>query len=88
MIMGLQIRAARGALNWSVSELSKVSGVPTATIVRYEAADGVPVGRKGHLDTLKSVLEKCGIEFVGTPEDGPGIRVRRLEQSPQEWPDL
>ena len=29
------------------------------------------------LDKIKAALESAGIEFIGTPEDGPGIRLRR-----------
>lgn len=74
-ITGLQIRAARGALNWSVRQLSEKTGVDTATIVRYEAEPGVPVARKGGLVKIVNVFEAVGIEFIGRPDDGPGIRV-------------
>jgi len=75
-ITGMQIRAARGALNWSINDLSKNAGVPTATLVRYETSDGIPRSRKGHLETVLRTLVSAGIEFIGTPEDGPGIRLR------------
>jgi hypothetical protein len=26
---------------------------------------------------IQKALEAAGIEFIGTPEDGPGIRLRR-----------
>ena len=74
-ITGHQIRAARGALNWSVSDLSEKSGVGTATIVRYESSQDVPIARKGNLGKLRRVLEAAGIEFIGTPDDAPGIRI-------------
>ena len=76
-ITGTQIRAARGALNWSVRDLSERSSVPTATLVRYEMNEGVPISRKGHLDTIIAALEAAGIEFIGTPDDAPGIRLHR-----------
>lgn len=72
---GQQIRAARGALNWSVKKLADVTGVGTATIVRYEQASGVPKTRKNNLKRIKQALETAGIEFIGTPGDGPGIRI-------------
>ena len=75
-VTSMQIRAARGALNWSIQDLSTNAGVPTATLVRYEASNGVPKSRKGHLETVVATLESAGIEFIGTPEDGPGIRLR------------
>ena len=45
------------------------------TIKRYEASSGVPKSRKGHLELLKSFFEARGIEFVGAPDAGPGIRI-------------
>ena len=74
-ITGIQLRAARGALGWSVSQLAKLTGVGTATIVRYEMEAGVPPSRKGNLTAIKTALESAGIEFIGTPTDRPGIRI-------------
>lgn len=81
-ITGSQIRAARGALNWSVKELADLSGVGTATIVRYETFSGVPKSRKDNLIFIRQVLEAAGIEFIGTPEDGPGVRIRSTRPTP------
>lgn len=75
MITAEQLRAARSALGWSVVELSARSGVGTATIKRYEAVQGLPKSRKDNLGLLKLALEAAGIEFVGTPDDAPGIRI-------------
>lgn len=72
-ITGKQIRAARGALNWSVHHLAEVSGVAVSTIKRYELNDETPPSRKGHLDTIRSVMEKAGIEFIGA--DAPPRRI-------------
>ena len=77
---GLQLRAARGALGLSVRELSERTGVGTATIVRYENEESVPRSRKGHLATLERFFEAAGIEFIGTPEEGPGIRLWSVGQ--------
>ena len=74
-ITGQQIRAARGALNWSVQDLSAATGVGTATIVRYEAAEhAIPKSRKNNLETIRTAFEAAGLQFIGTPDDGPGIR--------------
>ena len=72
-IIGAQIRAARGALNWSVKDLAERTGVGTATIVRYEMAEGVPPTRKGNLDLIRRALEAAGIEFTGSAQGAPGI---------------
>ena len=54
-----------------------MSGVGVRTIKRLEVADGVPQSHSSTLIALKSALEAAGIEFIGTPEDRPGIRVVR-----------
>ena len=74
-ITGYQIRAARGALNWSVGDLAERCGVGTATIVRYETSVGVPATRMGNLKKIQRALEAAGIEFIGSPDDAPGIRI-------------
>jgi transcriptional regulator with XRE-family HTH domain len=82
MLTGLQIRSARGALRWSSEELASRSGVASRTIKRLEQADGVPPARAATLMDIQAALEAAGIEFIGTPNDGPGIRFRptRLPQ--------
>ena len=75
-ITGQQVRAARGALNWSVQRLAEASGVGSATIVRYEQFAGIPKSRKGNIYIIRQTLETAGIEFIGSPDDGPGIRIR------------
>jgi transcriptional regulator with XRE-family HTH domain len=76
MIVGMQIRAARAALRWSIEELVEKSGVTRRTIQRIESYDWVPPSHTLTIYNIQSTLEAAGIEFVGTPEDGPGIRVR------------
>lgn len=76
MLTGVQIRMARNALRWSVRELANNSDVSTSTITRAETGDGVPTTTRANLLALKSALEAAGIEFIGTPDDGPGIRIR------------
>jgi DNA-binding transcriptional regulator YiaG len=76
MITGGQIRAARATLRWSVQELAHNAGVSTQTIKRFEVVEGIPPSRTQTLLDVKSALEAGGIEFIGTPEDGPGIRLR------------
>ena len=77
MLTGLQIRAARAALGWSATALAEEAGVAMKTIARFEQVDGVPPSRSATLARIQRVLEAAGVEFIGTPEDGPGIRLRR-----------
>jgi transcriptional regulator with XRE-family HTH domain len=76
MITGGQIRSARATLRWSVHQLAERAGVSIQTIKRFEATEGVPRSRTQTLLEIKAALETAGIEFIGTPEDGPGIRAR------------
>ena len=46
------------------------------TIARLEHVDGLPPSRSSTLLEFQKALEAAGIEFIGTPEDGPGIRMR------------
>ena len=75
MLCGVQIRAARGALHWSADDLAVQSGVASRTIVRLEQHDGLPPSRSSTLMDLRRAFEAAGIEFIGGPDDAPGIRV-------------
>jgi len=76
MISGLHIRAARALLRWSSGDLAEASEVGIATIKRYELTDGVPSGNTHTLGAIQAALEAAGIEFIGTAEDGPGVRLK------------
>lgn len=79
MITGTQIRAARFALRMSAQQLANASGVSLPTIQRFEKTDGIPPSRSSTLADVQKALEAAGIEFIGTPEDGPGIRLHRRD---------
>jgi transcriptional regulator with XRE-family HTH domain len=76
MLSGVQIRAGRAALRWSIEELADRSGVASRTIIRLEQVDGVPPSRSSSLQNIQAALEAAGVEFIGTPADRPGIRLR------------
>lgn len=77
MITGMQIRAARFALRISAQKLAELAGVSLPTVQRFEQHDGIPPSRSSTLLDVQKALEGAGIEFIGSPEDGPGIRLRR-----------
>jgi transcriptional regulator with XRE-family HTH domain len=58
----------------TATELAEKSGVAYTTIVRIESSEGVPSGQVKTLDSVQRTLEKAGIEFIGTPESGAGVR--------------
>jgi hypothetical protein len=74
MITSDQIRAARAILRWTADTLALASRVGVATIRRMEADEGVPSSNARNLEVIRKTLEEAGIEFIGTPEDRPGVR--------------
>ena len=66
---------ARAALRWSVSELSEQSRVSISTIKRMELEGELTKVTEANALAVLNTLENAGIEFIGTPEDRPGIRI-------------
>ncbi|MFZ4119822.1 MAG: hypothetical protein ACOYKP_09120 [Polynucleobacter sp.] len=54
--------------------MSDKSGVGFSSMQRLESADGVPGAQFKTLEAIKEAFEKAGIEFIGTPESGAGVR--------------
>jgi transcriptional regulator with XRE-family HTH domain len=77
MLTGQQIRAARALLGWSAAQTAEKASATRQTIQRLEQHEGVPPSRSQTLIDLKRAFETAGIEFVGTPEEGPGVRLWR-----------
>ena len=76
MITGSQIRAARGLLGWSGAELAERSGTNRFTIQRLEQSNGIPPSRTQTLIDIKSAFEDAGLEFIGTPDKGAGVKFK------------
>ena len=74
MITSGQIKAARALVGMTATKLAELSGVAYTTVVRMESSDGIPSGQVKTLDAVQRVLEDAGIEFIGTPESGAGVR--------------
>ena len=75
MICGAQIRAARALLGWSAEVLAARVSVTRQTILRLEQHDGVPPSRSQTLDDIQKTFEAAGVEFIGSPDDRPGVRL-------------
>ena len=76
MISGAQIRAARGLLGISGTELAKLAGVDWSTVQRFESVDGLSTSRSGTLERIKETLEAAGIVFLGDPNLSPGVQLK------------
>ena len=71
-----QVRAARSFLGWSIPELSAAAGVSVRTIKYFESEQKELSTKEATVAKLTKALETAGIEFIGRPDDGPGIRLR------------
>ena len=73
LISTAQIRAARGLLNWSQSDLADRTGISATSIGSIENGNTHP--REQTLVTIQRVLERAGVDFL--PDQG--VRVRQLQ---------
>jgi len=76
LITSAQIRSARTMLKITAADLALLSKVGISTIKRFELAEGVPTGNIKTMEALKLALENAGVEFIGSPDDRPGVRLR------------
>jgi len=77
-----QLRMARAALNWTLSDLAEASSVSSRTIRRIESENGLERATPANLKLIRETLEAAGIEFIGTAEEGPGVRLWSKSASP------
>jgi transcriptional regulator with XRE-family HTH domain len=65
-------------LGWRQEDLSKASGVGTATIYRIEKSDESITGYASTLARIQAALEQAGIKFIDNDEGGGfGLRFSR-----------
>jgi transcriptional regulator with XRE-family HTH domain len=84
MIGSAQIRAARALLGWRQEDLSKASGVGTATIQRIEKNNRPITGYVSTLVRIQAALEKAGIQFIEDDEMGGfGLRLAKKKRKRQ-----
>ncbi len=77
MISVEQIKAARMLLRLSVFELADLAGVSSSTIKRLESLTDHTMPRADTVSKVQAALEAKGIEFLGTADDSPGVRLHR-----------
>jgi transcriptional regulator with XRE-family HTH domain len=71
-----QLRAARGLLGWSQSDLAARAGLSLPTVKRVESGVGPRVSEEAR-EKLKLALEAAGVEFLDENGGGVGVRKRR-----------
>lgn len=74
MIEGRQIRAARGLLEWSRSDLVRASGVSMSALLRLESTQADT--RSSTVNKVVAALEDAGIVFVNDGQAGTGVLVK------------
>ena len=70
-----QIKMARSALGWSTQKLSEESEVSSRTLNRMETSEGFSAATKANLSMVQRIFEEAGIEFIGSANEGPGVRL-------------
>jgi transcriptional regulator with XRE-family HTH domain len=75
-----QMRAARGLLGWSQSELAKRAGLSLPTVKRVEAGAGPRVSDEARR-RIQQALEMGGAQFIAENGGGPGVRLRKRRRS-------
>ena len=70
-----QIKMARSALGWSTEKLSEESEVSSRTLNRMETSEGFSAATKANLSMVQKTFEEAGIEFIGSADEGPGVRL-------------
>ena len=79
MIEGRQIRAARGLLGWSRSDLIDASGVSMSALLRLESAQAD--SRSSTLNKVIVALNAAGIEFINDGQNGVGVLARPVREA-------
>ena len=80
MITIEQMRAARGLLGWSQSELAKRARLSLPTVKRMEAGRGPRVSDEARA-RIQQALEIGGAEFISENGGGPGVRLRKRQRA-------
>ena len=81
MLESAQIRAARALLGWRQEDLSKASGVGTATIQRIEKSDRPIAGYVSTLVRIQASFEQAGIQFIDDDDMGGfGLRMAKAKR--------
>jgi transcriptional regulator with XRE-family HTH domain len=76
MVTIQQLRAARGLLGWSQSELAARAGLSLPTVKRLEAGFGPRVSDEAR-NKMQRAIEAAGVQFIDENGGGPGVRLRR-----------
>ena len=74
-VTSAQVRMARAALDWTVRDLAKATGLHRNTINNIEV--GRYAGDPKTLEIIEQKLRAAGVEFIHENGGGPGVRLRK-----------
>ncbi len=77
-----QLRAARGLVDWSQSQLADASGVALSTVRRMENSEGRLRGTADNVWKVQQALEEAGVVFIDENEQGPGVLLKKEKIPP------
>lgn len=72
-----QIRAARGLIGWSQTQLGDAAGLSLPTVKRYETQNGPKVSGDA-VAKMRAALETAGVEFIPENGGGAGVRLKKM----------
>jgi transcriptional regulator with XRE-family HTH domain len=72
-----QVRAARGLIGWSQTQLAEAAGLSLPTVKRFETDNGVKVSDDA-IAKMRAALEVAGVEFIAENGGGAGVRLRKV----------
>lgn len=73
-----QLRAARGLIGWSQTDLAEKSGLSLPTVKRVETDLGIRVSDEAR-SKLREALEAAGVEFIAENGGGAGVRLKKRQ---------
>ena len=77
MISVAQLRAARGLVGWSQSQLAESSGVALSTIKQMESAREPMRSSAEKAFRVQRGLQDAGVDFIDENGGGAGVRLRK-----------
>ena len=69
---------ARAALNWTVRDLAKATGLHRNTITNVEI--GHYAGDPKTTSIIQEVFRRAGVEFIDENGGGPGVRLQKRQR--------
>ena len=78
-----QLRAARGLVGWSQTDLARRAGLSLPTVKRVETNLGIRVSNDARMK-LRQALEAAGVEFIDENGGGAGVRLRNRQKPKQD----